>query len=205
MGFPHHDQENPAGHMDILIERIKAEGTYIGNGIIKVDGFVNHQIDPALTTAIGAEFARRFAEVGVNTVTRVVTAEVSGIAPALATAQALGVPMVYARKHRPITMPNGFYLAEAPSHTKGGIVQLMISPEYLVATDRVLLIDDFLATGLTIGAIVDLIRQSGATLCGIGCVIEKIFEGGRDYLGDLGVPIISLAKIDLDRGSFTVF
>lgn len=191
--------------MRTLIERIKAEGTYIGNGIIKVDGFVNHQIDPALTTAIGVEFATQFAAAGVDAVTKVVTAEVSGIAPALATAQALGVMMVYARKHRPITMPEGFYLAEAPSHTKGGIVQLMISPEYLNASDRVLLIDDFLATGLTIGAIVDLIRQSGATLCGIGCVIEKVFEGGRDHLADLDVPILSLAKIDLDQDSFTVF
>jgi xanthine phosphoribosyltransferase len=191
--------------MEALVNRIRAEGTYIGNGIIKVDGFVNHQIDPTLTAAIGVEFARLFAAMDVGGITKVVTAEVSGIAPALSTAQALGVPMVYARKHRPITMPDGFYLAEAPSHTKGGIVQLMISPEYLSANDRVLLIDDFLATGLTIGAIVDLIRQSGATLCGIGCVIEKVFEGGRTYLGDLGVPVISLAKIDLDRDSFTVF
>jgi xanthine phosphoribosyltransferase len=205
MPSPHRSYEDRGRYMEALVNRIKAEGTYIGNGIIKVDGFVNHQIDPTLTTAIGVEFARLFAAMNVNGVTKVVTAEVSGIAPALATAQALGVPMVYARKHRPITMPDGFYLAEAPSHTKGGIVQLMISPEYLAASDRVLLIDDFLATGLTIGAIVDLIRQSGATLCGIGCVIEKIFEGGRAYLGDLGVPVISLAKIDLDRDSFTVF
>jgi xanthine phosphoribosyltransferase len=191
--------------MEALIKRIQNEGTYIGNGIIKVDGFVNHQIDPILTTAIGQEFAARFAAQGVDGVTKVVTAEVSGIAPALATAQALGVPMVYARKHRPITMPEGFFLAEAPSHTKGGVVRLMISPEYLTAQDSVLLIDDFLATGLTIGAIVELIEQSGAKLCGIGCVIEKIFEGGREYLADLEVPILSLAKIDLAGDSFTVF
>ncbi len=190
--------------MQALIERIRTEGTYIGNGIIKVDSFVNHQIDPALTMAIGAEFAARFAAIGIDGVTKVVTAEVSGIAPALATAQALSVPMVYARKHRPITMPDGFYLAEAPSHTKGGIVQLMISPEYLASTDRVLLIDDFLATGLTIGAIAALIQQSGATLCGIGCMIEKVFEGGRDHLADLDVPVVTLAKIDLDGDSFSV-
>jgi xanthine phosphoribosyltransferase len=187
-----------------LIDRIKAEGTYIGGGIIKVDSFVNHQIDPTLTMAIGSEFANRFAQAGVDAVTKVVTAEVSGIAPALATAQALGVPMVYARKHRPITMPDDFYLAEAPSHTKGGVVRLMISPEYLAEGDRVLLIDDFLATGLTISAVVELIRQSRATLCGIGCVIEKVFEGGRTYLADLDVPIIALAKIDLNGDSFTV-
>jgi xanthine phosphoribosyltransferase len=188
-----------------LIDRVKAEGTYLGGGILKVDGFVNHQIDPTLTMAIGSEFVTRFAQAGVDTVTKVVTAEVSGIAPALATAQALGVPMVYARKHRPITMPDGFFLAEAPSHTKGGVVRLMISPEYLCEHDRVLLIDDFLATGLTIGAIVELIRQSHATLCGIGCVIEKVFEGGRAYLADLDVPVIALAKVDLNGDSFTVF
>ena len=191
--------------MKALIERINAEGTYIGNGILKVDSFINHQIDPSLTTAIGSEFARQFAQCGVDAVTKVITAEVSGIAPALTTAQVLGVPMVYARKHRPITMPDGFYLAEAPSHTKGGIVQLMISPEYLAAEDRVLLIDDFLATGYTIGAIVELVQQSGAELCGIGCVIEKVFEGGRTHLASLDVPILSLAKIDLDGDSFTVF
>ena len=190
--------------MKALIERIRNEAVHIGRGIIKVDGFVNHQIDPALTTAIGAEFARLFAEAGVTAVTKILTAEVSGIAPALATAQACNVPMVYARKHRPITMPDGFYLAEAPSHTKGGIVRLMISPEYLSAGDRVLLIDDFLATGYTIQAIVELVRQSGATLCGIGCVIEKEFEHGRDLLADLGVPIVSLAKVDLDGDAIVV-
>ena len=158
---------------------------HIGRGIIKVDGFVNHQIDPALTTQMGVEFAQRFARAGVDGLTKVVTAEVSGIAPALATAQALGVPLVYARKHRPITMPDGFFLAEAPSHTKGGVVQLMISPQYLGAGDRVLLIDDFLATGETIHALVSLVQQSGATLCGIGCVIEKVFEHGREQLAGL--------------------
>jgi xanthine phosphoribosyltransferase len=201
----HYVGQEKETHMKALIERIQAEGTYIGNGIIKVDGFVNHQIDPKLTLAIGVEFAQRFRQAGVQNVTKVVTAEVSGIAPALATAQALGVPMVYARKHRPITMPDGFYLAEAPSHTKGGIVRLMVSPEYLGAKDRVLLIDDFLASGLTIAAIADVVRQSGAELCGIGCVIEKVFEGGREHLAGLDVPVISLAKIDLDGDSFTVF
>jgi xanthine phosphoribosyltransferase len=191
--------------MQALIERIEAEAVHIGRGIIKVDGFVNHQIDPALTAQMGVEFAHRFAQVGVDDLTKVITAEVSGIAPALATAQALSVPLVYARKHRPITMPDGFYLAEAPSHTKGGVVQLMISPQYLGAGDRVLLIDDFMASGKTIHALVGLVQQSGATLCGIGCVIEKVFEHGREQLTDLAVPIVTLAKIDLDGDTITVF
>jgi xanthine phosphoribosyltransferase len=188
--------------MSALVERIRAEGTHMGNGIIKVDGFVNHQIDPALTAEMGRAFAAQFAAA---CVTKVITAEVSGIAPALATAQALDVPLVYARKHRPITMPDGYFLAEAPSHTKGGIVQLMVSPQYLSAADRVLLIDDFLATGHTIHALVQLVQQSDATLCGIGCLIEKVFEGGREQLAGLGVPIVALAKIDLDGDELIVF
>lgn len=182
--------------MQALIDRIRNEGRNLGNGILKVDGFVNHQLQPALTMQMGAEFARRFAEVGVRDVTKVITAEVSGIAPALASGHALNVPVVYARKSRPITMQNGAYSATAPSHTKGGLVELIISPEYLLPTDRVVLIDDFLASGVTIAALADVISQCSATLCGIGCVIEKEFEGGRKHLEHLGVPIVTLAKIE---------
>jgi xanthine phosphoribosyltransferase len=191
--------------MEALVERIRAEAAYLGGGIIKVDGFLNHQIDPLLTAAMGAEFARQFAEAGVQDVNKIVTAEVSGIAPALATAQALHVPLVYARKHRPITMPDECFRTEAPSHTKGGTVQLMVSPQYLTRQDRVLLIDDFLATGSTIDALVKLVAQSGATLRGIGCVIEKVFERGRERLAYLGLPVISLARIDLNDNSIVVF
>jgi len=187
--------------MKALVERIQAEAVYLDGGIVKVDGFINHQIDPLLTTEMGKEFALRFRGAAV---TKIVTAEVSGIAPSLAAAQALGVPLVYARKHRPITMPDGFYLTEAPSHTKGGTVQLMISPEYLHASDRVLLIDDFLATGCTIEALVRIVAQSGATLCGIGCVIEKAYEHGRERLTHLGVPIVALARIDIEDGQMRV-
>lgn len=182
--------------MESLVQRIRTEGKNLGRGILKVDGFINHQLDPALTQAWGQEFAARFAAAGVTGITKIVTAEVSGIAPGLATGLALGVPVVYARKKRPITMPDGFYYADAPSHTKGGSVRLMVSPEYLTPDDRVLLIDDFLATGLTIHALAQVIAQCGATLCGIGCVIEKSFEGGRAHLAPLGVPIVTLAVIE---------
>jgi xanthine phosphoribosyltransferase len=184
-----------------LIDRIRAEGRNLGGGILKVDGFVNHQLDPDLTMEMGREFVRRFAGAGVTGVTKVITAEVSGIAPALATGVALGVPVVYARKTRPITMQTGAYTAEAPSHTKGGIVQLIVSPEYLVPIDRVLLIDDFLASGQTIAALAELIDQCRATLCGIGCIIEKSFEGGRELLTPLNVPIVALATIDSMDGA----
>ncbi|MCL4858955.1 MAG: xanthine phosphoribosyltransferase [Caldilineaceae bacterium] len=182
--------------MNALVERIRREGRNLGRGILKVDGFINHQLDPVLTQAMGAEFARRFAALGVTGITKVITAEVSGIAPALATGMALNAPVVYARKTRPITMHTGVYHAQAPSHTKGGIVDLIVSPEYLLPSDRVLLIDDFLASGQTIAALASLIQQSGATLCGIGCLIEKRFEGGRQTLAHLQAPIVSLAIIE---------
>lgn len=191
--------------MQNLIERIKTEAIYLGKGIIKVDGFINHQIDPFLTTEMGQEFAGRFRAAGVQAVSKVITAEISGIAPALAVGQAMGVPVVYARKHRPITMPDGFFRAEAPSRTKGNMVQLMVSPEFLGATDRVVLIDDFLATGQTIEALAKIIEQAGATLCAIGCVVEKVFEPGRSYLSHLNVPIVTLAKIDLQDEKIVVF
>ncbi len=182
--------------MQALVERIRAEGRNLGDGILKVDGFINHQLDPALTLAMGKAFAERFAAAGATDITKIVTAEVSGIAPALTTGIVLDVPVIYARKKRPITMQQGAYTATAPSHTKGGAVELIVSPEYLQPADRVLLIDDFLATGLTINALTGLIAQCGATLCGIGCIVEKSFEGGRAQLAHLDVPIVSLAIVD---------
>lgn len=182
--------------MQALVERIRAEGRNLGRGILKVDSFINHQLDPELTLGMGREFARRFHDAGVSSVTKIITAEVSGIAPALTTVLVLHVPVIYARKTRPITMPDGFFSASAPSHTKGGVVELIVSPEYLHPTDRVLLIDDFLATGKTIDALASLVEQCGATLCGIGCLIEKSFERGRAQLAHLHAPIITLAVIE---------
>ena len=190
--------------MKALVDRIAKEGRNLGRGILKVDGFINHQLDPQLTLAMGQEFARRFAVAGVTGVTKIITAEVSGIAPALTCGITLNVPIVYARKTRPITMATGVYTASAPSHTKGGITDLIVSPEYLMPSDRVLLIDDFLATGKTITAMVDLVQQCGATLCGIGCLVEKSFEGGRASLQHVGVPIVTLAIIDSMEGDTIV-
>ena len=179
-----------------LVQRILEEGQNLGGGILKVDGFLNHQLDPALTRDMGEAFAERFAALGVTDVSKIITAEVSGIAPALAAGLALGVPVVYARKKRPITMPNTVFEAQAPSRTKGGVSSLIVSPEYLRREDRVLIIDDFLASGKTIVALADLVKVSGATLLGVGCVIEKAFEEGRAQIKSLGVPIVSLAVIE---------
>jgi len=178
--------------MEALKERIRKEGTNLGNGILKVDGFVNHQVDPILMNACGQEFARRFRHVGA---TKVLTAEISGIAPAVMTALHLGLPVVYARKHKPITMPDQVFLTLSPSHTKGRTVELIISPEYLANGERVLLIDDFLASGATILGLVRLAQTAGAQLVGIGALIEKSFEGGRLALAPLNVPVESLACI----------
>lgn len=179
--------------MKELEDRIIQEGQNLGEGILKVDGFINHQVDPALMDLCGQQFARRFRSVGA---TRVLTAEISGIAPALMTALHMGVPIVYARKSKPVTMPDQVYLTVAPSHTKGHLVELMVSPEYLGPGERVLIIDDFLASGATIQGLVRLARTAGATIVGIGALIEKTFEGGRALLSPLGVPIVSLVLID---------
>lgn len=184
--------------MQILQDRILNYGKNLGGGILKVDSFINHQVDPSLMNACGKEFANRFRNVNA---TKVLTAEISGIAPALMTAHHLGLPVVYARKHKPITMPDQIFLTLSPSHTKGVTVELIVSPEYLAGSERVLIIDDFLATGATIMGLVRLAQTAGASIVGIGTLIEKSFEGGRATLAHLGVPIESLACItSMDDG-----
>ena len=137
----------------------------------------------------GRELAARFEEVGTS---KVLTAEISGIAPAVMTASHLGVPVVYARKHKPVTMPDQVFLTLAPSHTKGRTVELIVSPEYLAEGERVLIIDDFLASGQTI---LGLASVAGATIVGVGALVEKIFEASREVLAELNVPVESLVAV----------
>lgn len=188
--------------MKALHERILREGRNLGRGILKVDSFLNHQVDPILMDECGRELAARFAAVKA---TKVLTAEISGIAPAVATALHLSVPVVYARRSRPVTMPDQVLLTVAPSHTRGQMVELIISPEYLTGDDRVLIVDDFLATGQTILGLARLAQAAGAVIVGVGAVIEKTFEGGREMLAALGVPIESLAAItNMSEGRIVV-
>lgn len=175
-----------------LKERIRRDGRNLGGGILKVDGFVNHQVDPILMEDCGRELARRFANAGA---TKILTAEISGIAPAVLTGLRLGIPVVYARKSKPITMPDEVFLTLAPSHTKGRTVELIVSPEYLGKDERVLVIDDFLATGATILGLARLAEAAGARIVGVGTLIEKTFEGGRAAVSTLGVPVESLVRI----------
>ena len=188
--------------MHDLKERILLEGKNLGNGILKVDGFINHQVDPMLMDICGRELASRFKSIGA---TKVLTAEISGIAPAVSTAFHLGLPIVYARKHKPITMPDQVFLTLSPSHTKGRMVELIISPEYLGEGERVLIIDDFLATGATILGLVRLAQTAGSSIVGIGALIEKTFEGGREALSSLGIPIEALVQIVSMEGEQILF
>ncbi len=182
-----------SGHaVRALKDRILQDGRNLGRGILKVDNFLNHQVDAALIDACGRELATRLRHVGA---TKVLTAEISGIAPAVTTALHLQVPLVYARRTRPVTMPDQVLLTVAPSHTRGQLVELIVSPEYLQRGERVLIVDDFLATGQTILALARLVQAGGAVVVGVGTVIEKSFEHGREALIPLGVPVESLAIV----------
>ncbi len=189
--------------MEALRARILRDGRNLGRGILKIDSFLNHQVDAELMEAVGEEMAHRFVAVKP---TLVLTAEVSGIIPAVMTGKALGnLPVLYARKHKPITMEEPVYVDGAPSHTKGGEVFLMVSPEFLHESDRVLIVDDFLATGRTIDALGRIVASSGAELVGITAVVEKSFESGRELLAHWGVPIESIAIItDMSNGRIVV-
>jgi xanthine phosphoribosyltransferase len=188
--------------VQMLRDRIAREGRNLGRGILKVDGFLNHQVDPVLIDACGRELADRFRTLGAS---KVLTAEISGIAPAVTTALHLRVPLVYARRSRPVTMPDQVLLTVAPSHTRGQMVELIVSPEYLRPGDRLLIVDDFLATGQTILGLAQLAKAAGATVVGVGAVIEKRFEGGRQALAPLAVPVESLAIItDMSDGKIVL-
>ena len=179
--------------MEALKDRIRREGRNLGNGILKVDSFINHQVDPVLMLAVGKALAAHFDALNIN---KVLTAEISGIAPALTTALTLEVPVVYGRKTKPVTMPDDVLIASAFSHTKGKAVRLMVSPEFLDARDTVLIVDDFLATGETILALIELAQQANAKVVGVGAVIEKTFEGGRLRLEAMGLRVRSLVMIE---------
>lgn len=190
--------------MQALKERIAQEGRNLGNGILKIDSLLNHQLDPQLMVGMGKEFARLFAGVPID---RILTAEISGIAPALMTAIELNVPVVYARKKQPITMRGTIYVESAPSHTKGGMVELLVSGEFLHPGERVLIIDDFLATGQTLMALARLLQAARAEVAGVGVVVEKTFEGGRNAMLGAGfhVPIHALVTItNMDDGKIVM-
>jgi xanthine phosphoribosyltransferase len=185
-----------------LEERIKSDAVCLPGGIIVANSFLNHQVDSVLMRKIGEEFAARFDKAKP---TKILTAETSGIVPALATAFVLGIPLVFARKQKPNTMFQEPYVVTAPSHTKGGEVSLYVAREFLSEQDRVLIVDDFLATAETLVALCKIVDQSKAELVGIAAIVEKCYQNGREKLKDINVPIVTLAKIEKVEDGKVVF
>ncbi len=183
--------------MEELKEKILKEGKNLGNGILKVNTFLNHQIDSHLMVIVGRGIADRFWHYHP---TKVLTAEISGIAPAVQAGVFLDAPVVFARRVKSITMPDEVYTRTVPSHTKGITSDLIVAAEMISPQDRILIVDDFLATGKTIEALASIVEEAGAELVGIGAVIEKSFEGGRERLAPLGVPIEALAIVEKMEG-----
>jgi xanthine phosphoribosyltransferase len=188
--------------MKELKDRILADGRNMGGGILNVNSFLNHQVDCQLMVHIGQELASRFAS---DEADKILTAEISGIAPALEVGVALKIPVVFARKIWSLTMPPDSLERMVPSRTKGTMVQLIVARDFLTPQDRVLIVDDFLATGKTIEALASIVKESGAQLVGIGTVIEKAFEGGRQRLAPLDVPIESAVIIESMEDDKIVF
>ncbi|MCQ6560653.1 xanthine phosphoribosyltransferase [Paenibacillus mendelii] len=178
--------------MKLLEERIRQEGLILSAAVLKVDSFLNHQVDTQLALEIGREFGRLFAD---QRITKVLTIEASGIQFAMAAGIALNVPFVYAKKKKAVTLTEQVYSASVHSFTRQETYQVSISQQYLGPDDKVLIVDDFLATGAALIGLVDIVNESGAELAGVGCVIEKSFQEGRGLLEQKGVRVHSLARI----------
>ncbi|MES5925990.1 xanthine phosphoribosyltransferase [Bacillus cereus group sp. MG9] len=187
--------------MKVLQEKILNEGKVLSGDVLKVDAFLNHQIDPVLMQEIGKEFAKRFKE---ENITKIVTIESSGIAPAVMAALELGVKVVFARKRKSLTLQDNMYVANVYSFTKQETNEISLSRNHIDENDRVLIIDDFLANGQAALGLMSLVEQSGASIAGIGIVIEKAFQDGGKKLREQGVRVESLAEIaSLDNGTVT--
>lgn len=187
--------------MKLLEKKISTDGKILSENVLKVDSFLNHQIDPQLMLDIGKEFARIFAGEGI---TKIITIESSGIAPAVMAGLYMNVPVIFARKRKSLTLVDDLLTASVHSFTKNETNEISISNIYINETDRVLIIDDFLANGEAALGLVKIVQQSGAEIAGIGIVIEKSFQQGAQKLKDLGLRVESLARIaSLSNGVVT--
>ncbi|BCU63652.1 xanthine phosphoribosyltransferase [Acinetobacter bouvetii DSM 14964 = CIP 107468] len=178
--------------MYALEQKILAEGIVLSEEVLKVDSFLNHQIDPVMMQQIGQEFARLFKDAGI---TKIITIEASGIAPAVMAGLELGVPVIFARKYQSLTLKDDLYRSKVFSFTKQVESTIAISKKHINAADKVLVIDDFLANGQAALGLADLIHQAEAEVMGIGIVIEKSFQPGRQVLLDKGYRVESLARV----------
>ncbi|AYC34822.1 xanthine phosphoribosyltransferase [Pseudomonas cavernae] len=188
--------------MEALKQKIRDEGIVLSEQVLKVDAFLNHQIDPLLMQQIGHEFAERFRDQGI---TKIVTIEASGIAPAVMAGLELGIPVIFARKFQSLTLKNDLLISKVFSFTKQSESTIAISAKHLNSSDHVLVIDDFLANGHAAKALLDLIGQAGASVAGIGIVIEKSFQEGRDLLESEGYRVESLARVQSLQGGKVSF
>ncbi len=178
--------------MELLKQRIRQDGTVKGNDVLKVDSFLNHQIDVALLEEIGREFQRRFAGCGVN---KILTIEASGIGIACLTAQSFRCPVVFAKKSQTKNIAGEVYTTKVESFTHGRVYDVIVSKRFLGPEDCVLIVDDFLANGAALDGLIDLVEQSGAKLAGAGVVIEKAFQPGGDRIRARGVRVEALARV----------
>lgn len=187
--------------MELLKRKIQSDGKVLSNQILKVDSFLNHQIDPPLMVEIGKEFARRFQS---EQITKVLTIESSGIAPGLMAALELQVPVVFARKRKSLTLVNDLLTASVHSFTKNETNEISVSRKFICPEDKVLIIDDFLANGQAAIGLSEIVVQAGATVAGMGIVIEKSFQDGGQLLRKKGFKVESLARIaSLEDGKVT--
>ena len=178
--------------MYALEQKILNEGIVLSDQVLKVDAFLNHQIDPVLMQLIGKEFAARFKDAGI---TKIITIEASEIAPAIMAGLELGVPVIFARKYQSLTLKDDLYRSKVFSFTKQTESTIAISNKHLSSTDKALVIDDFLANGQAALGLIDLIHQANAEVVGVGIVIEKSFQPGRDVLLEKGYRVESLARV----------
>lgn len=188
--------------MKLLEERILKDGNVLGKDILKVDSFLTHQVDYSLMREIGRTFAQHFKEAGI---TKVVTIEASGIAPALYVAEQLDVPMIFAKKAKNITMNEGILTAEVYSFTKQVTSTVSIAGKFLSPEDHVLIIDDFLANGQAAKGLIEIIQQAGASVEAVGIVIEKFFQNGRELLENAGQTVVSLARVERFEDGKVIF
>lgn len=179
--------------MDILKDKILSEGVALSESVLKVDNFLNHQIDPQLMHEIGAEFKKCFEGKGI---TKILTLESSGIAPSVMAGLLMDVPVIFARKKQSLTLTEGLLTSEVYSYTKQETNKISVAHKFLREDDTVLIIDDFLANGQAAEALIDIVNQAGSEISGIGIVIEKSFQDGGKILRDKGYHLESLACIE---------
>ena len=176
----------------LLEDRIRSDGEVLPGNVLKINSFLNHQVDPELMKKVGEEFSQLFKDSGI---TKVLTCEASGIAPGVMTAYELHVPLVFARKKKPATLNDAVYWADVYSYTKKVTNQICVEQKFLHKDDHLLIIDDFLANGEAVKGMINIANQAGTEVAGVGIVVAKTFQGGSDWLKEHGYRLEALAEI----------